>query len=407
MVIFIRSYPSIAVMLPDCVETSSESIHDAAFKAAVDIIQSMPKKDLVSISTSQKLRFYSLFKQGTNGRCNTPCPPIWHAVDRMKCKTISRRYCLNFYSNMITVLKRRAWDALGSMDSLEAKKTYVIEFKNIINTMQQKYDIAELTKGSDDRMKVLLREKLTILGYDITGSKIGEDLDDSGKQSYTMAEENYEMKKHSSNNGTNELWDQCSESSTSTGEYVDAVCCNHEPCACCQEQLSNQRLLRSTVWCLVIQIPVVKTPRQVDIVCDYQKIAFSVKHQITESIFADTNVQLLLTKIDNLEQMKGEVSETLLNVIDKRIAYPRMITSYISEAANFRMKRMEEAELVWQAESMGKKDVEKMLEMINKMQEVEKENDALLHRVEKLKRRNKELEKTVKMNDEIIRSVVF
>uniref|UniRef100_A0A1I8EHB9 Uncharacterized protein n=1 Tax=Wuchereria bancrofti TaxID=6293 RepID=A0A1I8EHB9_WUCBA len=121
----------------------------------------------------------------------------------------------------------------------------------------------------------------------------------------------------------------------------------------------------------------------------------------------DTNVQLLLTKIDNLEQMKGEVSETLLNVIDKRIAYPRMITSYISEAANFRMKRMEEAELVWQAESMGKKDVEKMLEMINKMQEVEKENDALLHRVEKLKRRNKELEKTVKMNDEIIRSVVF
>ncbi|EJW82967.1 hypothetical protein WUBG_06123 [Wuchereria bancrofti] len=56
---------------------------------------------------------------------------------------------------------------------------------------------------------------------------------------------------------------------------------------------------------------------------------------------------------------------------------------------------------------MGKKDVEKMLEMINKMQEVEKENDALLHRVEKLKRRNKELEKTVKMNDEIIRSVVF
>ncbi|KAK6101072.1 Acyl CoA binding family protein [Brugia pahangi] len=208
-------------MLPNCVETTSESMHDVAFKAAVDIIQSMPKKGLVSISTSQKLRFYSLFKQGTNGRCNTPCPPMWHAVDRMKW---------------------RAWDALGSMNSLEAKKIYVIEFKNIINAMQQKYDIAELVKGSDDRMKVLLREKLNILGYDVSDSKIGEDLDDSGQQSYSMAEENYEMKKHSSNNGTNELSDQCSESSTSTGEYVDAVCCSQEPCAFCQEQLSNHRV---------------------------------------------------------------------------------------------------------------------------------------------------------------------
>lgn len=44
----------------------------------------------------------------------------------------------------------------------------------------------------------------------------------------------------------------------------------------------------------------------------------------------------------------------------------------------------EEAELVWQAESSGKKDVEKMLEMINKAKEVEKENDALLQRLEEV-----------------------
>ncbi|VDN90254.1 unnamed protein product [Brugia pahangi] len=400
-------------MLPNCVETTSESMHDVAFKAAVDIIQSMPKKGLVSISTSQKLRFYSLFKQGTNGRCNTPCPPMWHAVDRMKW---------------------RAWDALGSMNSLEAKKIYVIEFKNIINAMQQKYDIAELVKGSDDRMKVLLREKLNILGYDVSDSKIGEDLDDSGQQSYSMAEENYEMKKHSSNNGTNELSDQCSESSTSTGEYVDAVCCSQEPCAFCQEQLSNHRVdhmngyhfsystsssknlkmmasladTANTTMTIPIRKECIKGKiKKVDIIYDYQKSAFSIKHHIIKSIFVDTNVQLLLTKIDNLEEMKGKVSETLLSVIDKRIAYPRMITSYISEAGKFRMKRIEEAELVWQAESLGKKDVEKMLEMINKMQEVEKENDVLLHRIEELERRNNELEKTVKMNDEIIRNMVF
>lgn len=57
-------------------------------------------------------------------------------------------------------------------------------------------------------------------------------------------------------------------------------------------------------------------------------------------MFIDANVQLLLTKIDNLEQMKGAVSETLLDVVDKRIAYPKLITSYVSEAGKFRMKRM-------------------------------------------------------------------
>lgn len=60
---------------------------------------------------------------------------------------------------------RRAWDALGSMDSLEAKKTYVAELKNIINRVQHEYSIAELTKGSDEKTKELLREKLSILGY--------------------------------------------------------------------------------------------------------------------------------------------------------------------------------------------------------------------------------------------------
>lgn len=57
-------------------------------------------------------------------------------------------------------------------------------------------------------------------------------------------------------------------------------------------------------------------------------------------MFADGNVQLLLNKIDDLEQMKGRVSETLLDVVDKRIAYPKMITSYLSEAGKFRMKRI-------------------------------------------------------------------
>ncbi|MCP9258834.1 V-type proton ATPase subunit D [Dirofilaria immitis] len=95
----------------------------------------------------------------------------------------------------------------------------------------------------------------------------------------------------------------------------------------------------------------------------------------------DRNIQLLFTKIDDLEQTKRAVSEALLDVVDKRIAYPKMITSYASEAGEFRIKRLEEAELVWQTESTGKKDIEKMLEMIDKIKEGEKENDTLLHHI--------------------------
>ncbi|VDK85384.1 unnamed protein product [Litomosoides sigmodontis] len=120
----------------------------------------------------------------------------------------------------------------------------------------------------------------------------------------------------------------------------------------------------------------------------------------------DANVQLLLNKIDNLEQMKARASETLLDVVDKRIAYPRMITSYLSEAGKLRMKRIEEAELVWQTELTVKKDVEKMLNMINKAKEGEKENDALQQRLEELERENEAFENMVKMNDETIRNMM-
>lgn len=39
---------------------------------------------------------------------------------------------------------------------------------------------------------------------------------------------------------------------------------------------------------------------------------------------------------------------------------------------------------MWNEESMRKKDVEKMMEMINKVKETEKENNALLYRLEEV-----------------------
>ncbi|VBB32615.1 unnamed protein product [Acanthocheilonema viteae] len=379
----------------------NESTYDALFKAAVDIIQSLPKKGVINISTNQKLRLYSLFKQGIHGKCDVPCPPIWHVVDQMKW---------------------RAWDALGSMDSLEAKKAYIAELMNIINHVQHNYDIAELAKESDEQAKKLLRERLSILGYDISDLKMREDLGDFRKQLCNTNEESYEMRTHMCNNRTNELSDQCSESSTSTGEYIDALCCNNEPCICCREQLLKQRIDHTndshssfSIFDIenlkIVMRRHLKKFLQSDIIMmaslSTSKADAKMTLPVGNECVKDTNVQLLLTKIDDLEKMKGAVSETLLDVVDKRIAYPRMITSYVSEAGKYRMKRIEEAELVWQTESMEKKDVKKMLEMINEAKKTEKENDALLQRFQELKRENEVLEKAAKMNDKTIRNMMY
>uniref|UniRef100_A0A915Q1G1 ACB domain-containing protein n=1 Tax=Setaria digitata TaxID=48799 RepID=A0A915Q1G1_9BILA len=193
-------------MVANLTETNDESMCDVAFHAAVDIIQNVPEKGPVSISASQKLRLYSLFKQGVTGKCDIPCPPFWHTFDR---------------------LKWRAWNSLGSMDSMEAKKAYVAELKNIINSVRREYDIIELAKGSDERTKELLKQKLSILGYDVNDFKMTEDFNGFTKQLRDTAEENYEGRRRMRSNGDEELSDHYSESSTCTGEYVDAFCCNH------------------------------------------------------------------------------------------------------------------------------------------------------------------------------------
>ncbi|VDN26421.1 unnamed protein product [Gongylonema pulchrum] len=94
------------------------------------------------------MRLYSLFKQGTVGKCNIPCPPFWSAVERLK-----------WY----------AWNSLGSMERHLAREIYTQELKKIINNIQNEYDIIHLANRSDECLKKLLATKLTILGYDIQG----------------------------------------------------------------------------------------------------------------------------------------------------------------------------------------------------------------------------------------------
>ncbi|VDM96287.1 unnamed protein product [Thelazia callipaeda] len=127
---------------------NDRSYNDSIFQAAVDIAQNIPKKGLISISLNEKLELYSLFKQGTVGECNIPCPPFWNTAERLK-----------------WVFFMHSWNSLGSMKSVEARKLYIRQFKGIINRGLCEYDFKELLKRSDERTKQLLRVKLPILGY--------------------------------------------------------------------------------------------------------------------------------------------------------------------------------------------------------------------------------------------------
>ena len=81
---------------------TSEQI-DAAFKAANDYIKKSDPKNS-TVSNTEKLQLYALFKQATVGVCTGPQPGRLQVVNRAK---------------------HDAWKALGSMGKDEAKLAFI------------------------------------------------------------------------------------------------------------------------------------------------------------------------------------------------------------------------------------------------------------------------------------------
>ena len=63
---------------------------DERFDKAVKIVQSLPKSSskeglqFYQLSNEEKLAFYSLYKQATNGDCFLPAPPFYKVEARAK-----------------------------------------------------------------------------------------------------------------------------------------------------------------------------------------------------------------------------------------------------------------------------------------------------------------------------------
>ncbi|XP_053118451.1 acyl-CoA-binding domain-containing protein 5 isoform X4 [Hemicordylus capensis] len=99
------------------------SVHETRFEAAVKVIQSLPKNGSFQPTNEMMLKFYSFYKQATQGPCNIPRPGFWDPIGRYKWD---------------------AWSALGDMPKEDAMIAYVEEMKKILETMPMTDKVEEL-----------------------------------------------------------------------------------------------------------------------------------------------------------------------------------------------------------------------------------------------------------------------
>ncbi|NXN12174.1 ACBD5 protein, partial [Indicator maculatus] len=99
------------------------SVHATRFEAAVKVIQSLPKNGSFQPTNEMMLKFYSFYKQATQGPCNIPRPGFWDPIGRYKWD---------------------AWSALGDMSREEAMIAYVEEMKKILESMPMTDKVEEL-----------------------------------------------------------------------------------------------------------------------------------------------------------------------------------------------------------------------------------------------------------------------
>ncbi|XP_058246604.1 acyl-CoA-binding domain-containing protein 5A isoform X2 [Hemibagrus wyckioides] len=104
-------------------EDEPRSIHEQRFDAAVKVIQSLPANGSFQPSNEMMLKFYSYYKQATQGPCNIPRPGFWDPVGKVKWD---------------------AWHSLGDMPKEEAMMAYVDDLKLILESMPMTEQVEQL-----------------------------------------------------------------------------------------------------------------------------------------------------------------------------------------------------------------------------------------------------------------------
>ncbi|XP_044280917.1 acyl-CoA-binding domain-containing protein 5 isoform X1 [Varanus komodoensis] len=194
------------------------SVHATRFEAAVKVIQSLPKNGSFQPTNEMMLKFYSFYKQATQGPCNSPRPGFWDPIGRYKWD---------------------AWSALGDMPKEDAMIAYVEEMKKILETMPMTDKVEELLHVLGPFYEIVEDKKrggsgiITDPGNAITSVPAlngKSESSDSGAESEEEPhqEEEMELQQIVKESGTVEL-------SSNTNKELDNVVAN----GCCEDVSNN------------------------------------------------------------------------------------------------------------------------------------------------------------------------
>ncbi|XP_034366185.1 acyl-CoA-binding domain-containing protein 5 isoform X2 [Arvicanthis niloticus] len=139
----------------------TRSVYETRFEAAVKVIQSLPKNGSFQPTNEMMLKFYSFYKQATEGPCKLSRPGFWDPIGRYKWD---------------------AWSSLGDMTKEEAMIAYVEEMKKIIETMPMTEKVEELLHVIGPFYEIV-EDKKSSTSSDLTSvrlEKISKYLEDLG-----------------------------------------------------------------------------------------------------------------------------------------------------------------------------------------------------------------------------------
>lgn len=112
------------------------------FRAAVNVIRSLPKNGSYQPSYDLMLRFYAYYKQATEGECKESQPAFWEVVKKKKWE---------------------AWTRLGKMSRHEAMENYVEQLKKIVETMSYTDNVANFLESLGSFYETVPQEDLHML----------------------------------------------------------------------------------------------------------------------------------------------------------------------------------------------------------------------------------------------------
>lgn len=139
------------------------------------------------------LRFYSFFKQATDGPCKTRRPAFW---------------------DMVGKVKYDAWKRLGDMPREKAMEAYVDELRQIVETMSYTQSVAEFYNSLNQfDMKV---EDIELIAPDVMRSK-------SEQNSPRHKTNNEDIEREDIPNGRSTYSNSTEESSDDDDEFIDTV----------------------------------------------------------------------------------------------------------------------------------------------------------------------------------------